>query len=635
MLHEATRQSGWKRHGRVPTLSAEYRTVECGIHANATIWKPCPLALTAEAEMCMQAIRIQPPVLLDPRPPFRHAAMPLAPRLPTLQGQRLLLFDNGRLPRRHGQQVLSYATIERHLRQQYGVGACRHLHRHLPPALPGSIRRLAAEIAASGVAGVVLALCDEGATASTIVLAWELESHRLPTVTVCSGQALHLAAAMSLPVLPGLPLSQLNISRHAATTDVAAETIWVVGEIGDALTTPPAQLQAQFLETFAPLDTRLPVNTAGELQVWSAQTYAMTANEEATLTLDPAQYAAELYEAFCDSGLCDGLPVIPPTRSRVEAMLAWADRPASERLVPHCFPSGLPLTVGTLAVNAVMAGCRPEYFPILLTAALAVAEPRYRLMQALITSHPAGNAIVVSGPLADEIGLASGGGCLGPGFRANVTIGRALNLSLVNAGRALPGQADLSTLGSPAELTFCCAENVQASPWPPLHVDLFDAQTTTVTVLKCEAPHNVLDHLSTRAESLVQSIADVAATLGGNNAYVPAELLVLLNPQHAHTLHADGWSKQDVQRCIFEQARHPRHLLHGRGIAPMRPKAFADLDPVPVVPSPEDVLVLVAGAHGPHSMVAIPWGYARAVTKAVTLRDGRPARHINDFYHTS
>jgi hypothetical protein len=483
----------------------------------------------------------------------------------------------------------------------------------------------------SGVDGVMLALCDSGVTASTIVLAWELERRGLPTVTLCSGQTIHLAAAMSLPVLPGLPLSHLNIARDSASDDIAAEIIWVVGEVHDALTTPAEQLRAQFVEKFAPRDIRVSPDMAGELHLWSAQQYPLTAAEEPTIQLDPAQYTADVYETFCESGLCDGLPIIPPTPPRVDAMLTYSDRPASEVLIPRCFPSGLPLTVGNLAVNAVMAGCQPEYFPLLLTAAVAVAEPRYRLMQAMISSHPAGNAIIVSGPLAQEVGVASGGGCLGPGFRANVTIGRALHLSLMNTSRALPGGADLSTLGSPAELTFCCAENVQASPWLPLHMELFDANTTSVTVLKCEAPHNVVDHLSTHAEGLLRGIADVAATLGGNNAYVPAELLVVLNPDHAAMIHADGWNKQDVQRFLFEHARNPRQLLQGRGIAPLRPPAFAALDPVPVVPSPADVLVLVAGTSGPHSMVGIPWGYSRAVTKAVTLRDGRPARHISDF----
>jgi hypothetical protein len=107
--------------------------------------------------------------------------------------------------------------------------------------------------------------------------------------------------------------------------------------------------------------------------------------------------------------------------------------------------------------------------------------------------------------------------------------------------------------------------------------------------------------------------------------------LVVLNPEHAATIHADGWSKQDVQRFLFEQARNPRQLLQGRGMAPLRPQGFADVDPVPVVPSAADVLVIVAGTYGPHSMVGIPWGYSRAVTKAVTLRDGRSARRISDF----
>ena len=137
----------------------------------------------------------------------------------------------------------------------------------------------------------------------------------------------------------------------------------------------------------------------------------------------------------------------------VQEFLARTRRDPGEVILtqPHLHRT---CTVRQLAINAVMAGCRTEYFPILLTAVEAIADPRYRLTQAVITSHPAGNAIIVSGPLAQEIGLASAGGCLGPGFRANLTIGRALTLSLLNVGRALPTQADLSTFGSPAELAF-------------------------------------------------------------------------------------------------------------------------------------------------------------------------------------
>jgi hypothetical protein len=522
-----------------------------------------------------------------------------------------------------------YQQLAKRLPEQYGVRTCRELRRDLSPGRPGGIRQVAEEIAASDVDGVVLALCDAGGTASTIVLAWELERRGIPTVTLCSGQTIELAAAMSLPVLPGLPLSRLNIFRYSSPTDIAAETVWLLGEIGDALTTVPEQLEAQFLHTFAPEHARVPLQTTGELHIWDVRAFEVAAGEGTTIALDPAEYAAEAYEAFCEAELCDGLPIIPPTPSRVAEMVAWSDRRAAEVAVPRCFPSGAPLTIGRLAVNAVMAGCRPEYFPLVVTAALAMADARYRLMQAAITSYPAGNAILVSGPLAREVGLASGGGCLGPGYRANVAISRAVNMSLVNTGRALPGQADLSTIGSPAELALCCAEHVEASPWMPLHMEVFDAETTAVTVLKCIGPYNVLDSRSTKAEGILRGVAEAAAGLGGNNSALPAQLLVLLNPEHAWTIHADGWSKQDVQRFLCEQTRVAWRGLADRGVVHATPPSVAQGEQVPVVARPDDVLLLVAGTHGPHSMVGMSWGYSRAVTLAVAWRDGQPVRHLS------
>ncbi|MGQ4808736.1 hypothetical protein NKDENANG_02124 [Candidatus Entotheonellaceae bacterium PAL068K] len=243
---------------------------------------------------------------------------------------------------------------------------------------------------------------DPGVTAATVVLAWELERRVLPTVTLCAGQTIHLAAAMSLPVLPGLPPRHLTIQRHASSADVAAETIWILGEVVEGLTTAPESLRQYFLDRFTPEDHRLCPDTTGALRLWSPRRAPLTDPDAPTIAYDPAEDTAAVYERFCDSGMCDGLPVIPPTAPRVEAMLTFADRPDDEVLIPHCFPSGLPLTVRILAINAVMAGCRPEYLPILLTAAQAMAEPAYRLTQATVTSHPAGNAILVSGPLAQD-----------------------------------------------------------------------------------------------------------------------------------------------------------------------------------------------------------------------------------------
>jgi hypothetical protein len=578
----------------------------------------------------MPDVTLQFPPILDPRAHAERREIPLAPRLSTLEGARLLLFDNGKLHRRYGHNAVIFQTIARRLEAQYHAST-HQVRRDLLSMQLRSVRTLASELVQPGVDAVVLALCDSGVTAFTVVLAWEIERLGVPTVTLCSGQCLYLAATMSHSVLPGLPLSQLDVQRYSSPADNAAESLWVIGEVEEGLTATPEQLRQQFLERFASEPQHLQPDADGNLHVWPPQQITGPDTALTKISCDPAEYAASLYETLCEHGMCDGLPVIPPTRQRVEAMLAGTDREPSDVLILSCFPSGLPLTVGTLAVNAVMAGCRPEYLPILQTAALAIAEPPYRLTQATITSHPAGNAILVSGPLAQEIGLASAGGCLGPGFRANMTIGRALNLSLLNTGRALPDRADLSTFGSPAEIALCCAENIQESPWPPRHAEVFDSDTTSVTVCKCEAPHNVLDHLSSSAEGLLRGIADVAATLGGNNAYVPADLLVLLNPEHARIIHDSSWSKADVQRYLFEQARNPRELLQGRGISPVRPAGFEALERLPVVSRPEDVIVMVAGTHGPHSMVGIPWGYSRAVTRAVTRRDGQPARHIGEF----
>lgn len=578
----------------------------------------------------MPEMTVHAPSIMDPRGRFHTQPMPLAPRLPALTGKRLLLFDNGKLSQRSTHNAVIFHTVAQRMREQYGVRECLRLHHDLLPMRVASVRGLARQIVRMGADAVILALCDAGVTAYTIVLAWELERQGLPTVSLCSGQSLELAAAMTLTVMPGLPLSQLNLFRHSAAAEIAAEALWVLGEVVDGLTTDPATLQRQFLETFAPQRDVLPTDAAGDLQIWEPQHLTLTETSSPALLLDPSAYAAELYDRLCQVGIGDGLPVIPPTRERVNAMLTYCDWAPEDIVVPRCFPSGLPLNVGTIAVNAVLAGCRPEYFPILLTAMQAVAEPRYRLPQAAVTSHPAGNAIIVSGPLAQEIGLASGGGCLGPGFRANATIGRALNLSLRHVGRAIPGQSDLSTMGSPAEWTFCWAEQTQGSPWTPLHVEHFDAETTSVTVLKCEGPHNVVDRLSRTAAGLLRGIADVAATLGGNNAYVPAELLVLLNPEQVQMIHSDGWSKADVQRYLYEHARNPRHLLAGRGVVPAHIPEFESLADIPVVRRPEDVLIVVAGTTGPHAMVGIPWGYAPAVTKAVTRRDGTPLRCLAD-----
>lgn len=581
----------------------------------------------------MHECRIDVPTVLDPRPPFSSAPLPLAPRLASLEGRRLLLFDNGQLRQYEGRNRVALATLAQRLQEQYGVAVCERMQSRLANPPQGYMRRLAENMAHMGVEGVVIALCDPAVATATVVLAWELERHGLPTATLCAGQAIHLAAALTMHVLPGLPLSPLHVSPHMAPSDITAESIWVAGEVEEALTASVEMLETQFWAAFAPGGVApIRANGAGELSVGG--TYEAGSTSASEPPADAVAYTVSIYDAFCRHQLCDGLPIIPPTPALVEAMLAATDREPRECMLSRCFPSGLPLTVGKLAVNAVMAGCQPAYFPILLAAAEAVAAPEYRLSQALASTHPAGNAIIVSGPLAAAIGLSSGGGCLGPGYRANLTLGRALNLSLLNTSGALPGRANQATMGSPSQVVFCCAEDLTASAWPPLHIEHFGPEVTAVTVLRCEGPYDVRAHQPKRGEDIMRAIATVAAALVSANAELDGGLLVLLGPDHAKLLQAEGWAKADVQQELVNNIRRLHHQLTGRDTVRQETPPQAQQGQsgqVPQVPTPYPISLVITGAAGPHSMIAPLWGRTRAVTKAVAYRDGRPIRSLRNM----
>jgi hypothetical protein len=582
--------------------------------------------------MTDERLALRPGAIVDPRGTARVQPVRLAPRPATLDRARILLFDNGKLDPAYGPYRAIADTIAAALVARATGVSVDELGRDLLKVDRPAIATLAGEIVRGSYTGAVIALCDSGVTQPSMLLAAALERGGVPTVAICQTTAHELAAATARAYAPGLPLPAIGAIRTATGDEVARETLGIVDEVIAGLTTPATTLAQRFHEQVDP--ERLDLDARdGELHLDVEQVVAPTRGHDGRVTarVDPAGFAEALYERLCDAVMTDGFPVIPPTRDRVDRMLAFTDREPQDVVVAELPPSGAAVTVEALAVAAVMAGCRPEYFPIVVTALDAMADERYRLFQAVITSHAGGNAVVVSGPLARELGIASGGGCLGPGHRANATIGRALTLCLLNVGRAMPGRSDLAVFGSPAEYSYCLAEAGDRTPWTPLHVDLADAATTTVTVHRAEAPHNVIDHLSTTPEGILGTVASVAATLGGNNAYMPAELLVLLNPEHARMVADAGWSKRDVQHFLFDHARNPAEALRGRGIAPNRPAWTRSAERIPVVSSPDEVLVIVAGGDGPQSMVAIPWGYARAVTRPVAFRDGRPIRSVGEL----
>jgi len=322
-----------------------------------------------------------------------------------------------------------------------------------------------------------------------------------------------------------------------------------------------------------------------------------------------------LLAAFCERQWCDGLPIVPPTEDRVRAMLGGADRDRPLGVMP---PLWRVATLEKLAVNAVMAGCEPAAFPLIVAAVEAMLDPSFNLYGVQATTHSVAPLLIVHGPIAAELGVHSGSGCFGPGFRANATIGRAIRLILLNVGGAWPGRHDMATQGSPAKFSYCIAERAD-SPWGPLHQD------NVVTVFGGEPPHNVNDHVSTTAGGILATVADTAVSLGSNVGWYfsQSQILVVLGPEHARTIADDGVSRADVQRFVFEHARLPLRTLKLGGMWgihdwPRWMHAVTDDEALlPQVPSPEDVMVIVAGGPGKHSSVVPNCTFSRAVSRPI------------------
>ena len=333
-----------------------------------------------------------------------------------------------------------------------------------------------------------------------------------------------------------------------------------------------------------------------------------------------------VYQAFCERDWCDGLPIIPPTAERVEAMLRAVAGDPGESLGPLP-PLWREATLEKLAVNAVMAGCLPEHFPVVVAAVEAMLDPAFNVYGVQATTHPVAPLLILNGPYARTIGMHGGSGCFGPGFRANATIGRAVRLILLNVGGAWPGRHDMATQGSPAKFAYAIAENEDANPWEPLHVELgYALEANVVTVFGGEAPHNVNDHVSTGASGILHTVAHTAATLGSNVKWYlsQSQLLVVLGPEHAATVAGDNFSKDDVKAFVFEQARLPLRTLQLGGmwgIQDWPPWMRAVTDPdarLPVVQAPEEIGVIVAGGPGKHSAVVPNSTFSRAVSRPLS-----------------
>lgn len=331
------------------------------------------------------------------------------------------------------------------------------------------------------------------------------------------------------------------------------------------------------------------------------------ANAKRLNGLDTSQGVLDIIEQFYENGWTDGFPIVPPTEALVTAMLEASSRDPLEVLgiVP---PRNGIATVESVAINAVMSGCKPEYMPVVLAAVEALLDERFDVHGLQATSDPAAPMVVVSGPIVEEIGINHGPSLFGPGSRANATIGRTLRLVLINLGGGHPDSGDKSTLGSPSKYSYCIGVDVD-TPWSPLHTEFgFDENDSCVMVYAADAPRGNNPGGSGSMEFPLWILADSMSNLN-HNIISGGYAVAVISPLIAHGLSSEGWSKDEVKFYLYENARVPlervqryQHLRYGRDQEAADPyywPKWLNVDEpnisVPVVRDPKNMLILVAG----------------------------------------
>ena len=346
------------------------------------------------------------------------------------------------------------------------------------------------------------------------------------------------------------------------------------------------------------------------------------ASQSERIEVDDDLWAVNAF--FEEKGWTDGLPIIPPTEERVGQMVAAVKR-NSQDVIGVVPPRWAPATVEKIAINAVMAGCLPQYMPVLIAASEALADPRLNLYALQATTGGPAIMLIVNGPIRKQLNINGGSNALGEGWRANATIGRCIRLIQRNIGGSYPGTTCKATLGWPGKYSLCIAENEEASPWEPLHVERgFAADTSTVTAISADSCVRASDLDSTKAEGVLINFAQKMDGPSG------PEAIMVICPEHAKIIAGDGFSKQDVKKFIWERAAYrmkdvPDETFHQR--VKRRPDLKLTRESaIPVTDAPDDILIVVAGGDGSQSQYIHVWGQStpdggstRSVTKAIQI----------------
>jgi hypothetical protein len=523
---------------------------------------------------------------LEPVVTTEPAAVPPARALASLAGRRIAFVDNSKVNADFFLARLTELLVDR-----FGIVAGPTIRKAAPKD-----RLVDKDFSAlSGCEAVVQCFGDCGtSTSMSVADAVEIERRGIPTVTVFSTAFASAARVQAA----GRGMAELRLVKiphpmHTASHDLVRQRAEAVI---DAL--------AGRLTGTAPDDetTAAPRDGAGT---------------------NPGPDDQELFFA---RGWTDGLPVNLPTNEKVHLMLAGADRAPDEPIGPIP-PRWRMATVEKIAVNAVLAGCRPEYFPVVLAAVEALLAEDCQLYGIQTATNTTAPLIIVNGPIVDEIDLNARGNVFGQGRRANAAIGRAVQLVFRNIGGDIAGETDMATHGQAGKFTACIAEAEADSPWTPFHVDAgFGKDESTVTVIGASAPHNIFTYgCETGAEVLDQFVGAMTG-LGHNNIIFPTGPLLVVSPEHAGTLARDGIGKREIAQAVFERGRIPLSRFAARsvkGLHHRRERWFAqagDPDHIGVADRPQDVYIVVAGGAGIHSLF-VPTAFSfRPVTRRIGRR---------------
>ncbi|MFH1485058.1 MAG: UGSC family (seleno)protein, partial [Chloroflexota bacterium] len=348
-------------------------------------------------------------------------------------------------------------------------------------------------------------------------------------------------------------------------------------------------------------------------------------------------------QLFYEKGWTDGLPIVCPTEERVQAMLQCTDR-ATDEVLAEIPPLYGEATTEKVAINAIMAGCLPQYLPVIIAAVDAMTVKTFNLYGIQGTTNPVCPAAIINGPIAKELGINWGPNLIGQGNRANATIGRALRLIMLNLGGGTPGTVDKATHGQPGKYSLCFAENEVESPWEPLHVERgFAKEVSTVTVAGVTGTTNVLTMVEPEgplapevaAERLLLCLADAIAAWGSNNWMSGiGEPMVIFAPESAQILDKGGFTKAKSKEYLYEKSSRPvsSYPSHMAGAMRFRRQAPETVDRFYTTESPDDIMIVVAGGLlSAHTVFAPTFGTTTAATKAIALKDGTPAKSVKDF----